>query len=530
MSTVRLLFLSFCIAFAGCAKAPVPAARPDPGTTLSIGWPYLSGGDPLNGIQQAIGLLSNEGLVLIARDGRAQPRLAQSWSESADGLTWIFQLRPNAFFHDGSRVDSAAVKASLTRTLSRAERDTYPGLLDIASIETPTADQLVIRMKAHSTLLLEDLIVSIDKRVPVEPASPEGSLATGVVKERKFGTGPYLISSSSPTSSTTPPEVVMKSFPSYYRGAPKIDRIVWKSYETARTAWAAMMRGEIDFLYDVAPEALEFTRNEGSVQDFSFLKNYVHGLIFNSRRPVFRDPKIRRALNYAIDRSAIMDQVFKGRGLAASTPMWPQHWANDVNLPNYTYDPARAVALLEAAGLGLNKSKTNPHLPPSRLRFTCIVPTNVVSFEPLALMVQRNLSQIGVDMQLEAASLDELNHRFILGDFDAVLLYAVAGNSAGRPYALWYSTSKQNYPGYQDEQVDQAFDLLRGAKSDDATREAFHQLQARFLEDPPAIFLAFTETTRAVSGRFQPGAPPGSDPFKTISEWRLANSGVKDTN
>src|SRR5437773_4035180 len=153
----------------------------------------------------------------------------------------------------------------------------------------------------------------------------------------------------------------MKSFPSYYRGAPKIDRIVWKSYTTARTAWAAMMRGEIDFLYDVAPDALEFTRNAGSVQDFYFLRNYVHGIVFNSRRPVFRDPRVRRALNYAVDRSTIMDRVFKGRGLAASTPMWPQHWANDVNLPNYTYDPARAVALLDAAGLGINKSQATPH-------------------------------------------------------------------------------------------------------------------------------------------------------------------------
>ncbi|HTM47456.1 MAG TPA: ABC transporter substrate-binding protein [Bryobacteraceae bacterium] len=527
MSKVRLLLLLVCIAFAGCSKAPAPEVRPHQGTTLSIGWPYLSGGDSLNGIQQAIGLLSYEGLVLIARDGRAQPRLAESWKESADGLTWVFQLRPNAFFHDGSRVDSAAVKASLTRTLSRAERDTYPGLLDIASLETPTPDQLVIRMKAHSTFLLEDLIVAIDKRVPVEPAAEEAPVS-GAVKERRFGTGPYVTSS---TSSTTPPEVVMQSFPSYYRGAPEIDRIVWKSYTTARTAWAAMMRGEIDFLYDVAPDALEFTKNEGSVQDFSFLKNYVHGAVFNSRRPVFRDPRVRRALNYAVDRSAIMDQVFKGHGLPASTPMWPQHWANDVNLPNYTYDPARAVALLEAAGLRINKSQGNPNLPPSRLRFTCILPTNIVSFEPLALMVQRNLSQIGVDMQLETLPLEELNRRVIAGEFDAVLLYAVAGNSAGRPYALWYSDSKQNYPGYQDEEVDQAFDRLRKATDDDATREAFHDLQARFLDDPPAIFLAFTETTRAVNRRFEPGVPPDTDPFKTISEWRLAGTpGPRDSN
>ena len=120
MFTVRLLLLSACIAFPGCSKAPAAEVRSDQSTTLAIGLPLISQ-DSLNGVQQVIGLLSYEGLVLIARDGRPQPRLAQSWTESQDGLTWVFQLRPNAFFHDGTRVDSAAVKASLTRTLSRAE-------------------------------------------------------------------------------------------------------------------------------------------------------------------------------------------------------------------------------------------------------------------------------------------------------------------------------------------------------------------------------------------------------------------------
>ena len=78
-----------------------------------------------------------------------------------------------------------------------------------------------------------------------------------------------------------------------------------------------MMRGEIDFLYEVSPDALDFMRDEASVEDFSFLRNYVNGVVFNSRRPFFQDPRVRRALNYAIDRSAIIDQVFKGHGLPA---------------------------------------------------------------------------------------------------------------------------------------------------------------------------------------------------------------------
>ena len=289
------------------------------------------------------------------------------------------------------------------------------------------------------------------------------------------------------------------------------------------------MRGEIDFLYEVAPDALDFMRDEASIEDFSFLRNYVHGVVFNSRRPFFRDPRVRRALNYAVDRSVIIDQVFKGRGIPASTPTWPQHWAYDTSLPTYNYDPARATALLDAAGLKAD-SRQAPDRPPARFRFTCIFPISPL-WERMALIVQRNLSQIRVDMQFEAVALDEFNQRVLAGNFDAILADLIVGNSAGRPYVFWHSSSKQNAPGYHNVLVDKAFDRLREASDDDATRAAFHDLQASMLDDPPAVFLAFGETTRAVSRRFQPVTPPGGDVFRTIPEWRLAdNTGGPRTN
>src|SRR5262245_17407920 len=131
----------------GCSRPSANAeARPAGPITLTIGLPFISGQGSLNGIQQATPLLSNEGLVLIGRDGRAQPRLAESWIESSDGLSWTVQLRPHALFHDGSPVDAAAVKASLERTLAGPGRAFSPALLDIVSIETPAPTQVVIRL------------------------------------------------------------------------------------------------------------------------------------------------------------------------------------------------------------------------------------------------------------------------------------------------------------------------------------------------------------------------------------------------
>src|SRR5260221_3687458 len=334
MSVVRPFALSLVITFSACSHTPVvPVRSSNEPVTLTLGFPFIAGQDSLNGIQAASRLISLEGLVTISRDGRPQPRLAQSWIESADGLTWTIQLRPKSVFHDGSPADSAAVRASLERTLTSPASEFSAGLLDIVALETPTPDQLVLRLKTRPAFLLDDLTVSITK------AGANG---------RPIGTGPYL------TDSTTPTEVVMKAFPAYYRGVPNIDRIVWKSYSTARPSWAAMLRCEIDFLYEVSPDALDFMKDETSIEDFSFLRNYVYGVVFNSRREIFKDSRVRRALNYAIDRSGIIEQAFKGHGIPAYTPTWPQHWAYDSNLPNYSYDPARAAALLDGAGLQPN--------------------------------------------------------------------------------------------------------------------------------------------------------------------------------
>lgn len=498
MSATQVLTLFVCLGLSACSGAattPVrSAAEP---VILTIGWPFISGQDPLNGIRQATGLISYEGLVLISRDGRPQPRLAANWTESEDGLSWTIQLRPNAVFHDGSPVESAAVKASLMRTLASPARDFSAGLLGIVSIETPRPDQILIKLKTRSAFLLDDLTVAITK-----PGS-DGA---------RVGTGPYV------TSSVSQTEVAMKAFHSYYRGAPQIDRIIWKSYSTARASWAAMMRGEIDFLYEVAPDALEFTRGETSVEDFPFLRNYVHGMIFNSNRPLFQDTRVKRALNFAIDRSAIVEQVFKSRGVPAYTPTWPQHWAYDVTLPTYSHDPVRAAALLDASGLTVQRTRSDGR--PSRFRFTCILPTSPL-WERMSLMVQRNLSQIGVDMQIEAVALDEFNRRIGIGNFDAVLMDLLVGNATSRPYFFWYSTSKENAWGYRNTHVDRSLDRLRYAENDDATRDAFRDLQSEMLTDPPGLFLAFGERTRAVSRRFAPVVPAGGDVFRTIAEWRL---------
>ena len=497
-SGIACLLAIVFLAGSGCTSSnTVAQAVPSGPVTLSIGLPVQTGAAPLHGATQAARLVTLEGLSYLARDGRPHPRLAQSWTESSDGLTWTIRLRPNAFFHDGSPVDAQSVKASLERSRNSADRDLSPGLADIVAIETPTPHEVLIRVQNRSTFLLDDLGVPITKR----------NAAGGAI-----GTGPFV------TTSTSDGEVVMTAVSNYYRGRPKADRVTLKSYPTVRTAWAAMMRGEVDFLYEVGPEVVEFVQGESSLTVFRFLRNYAYGVILNSSHREFANPEVRRALNYAIDRPALVRRAFREHGVAATGPGWPEHWAFDAGVTSLSYDPVRAVALLDSAKISVSASDVGA---PSRFRFTCLLPENFALWERIGLLVQRNLAQVGVDMQLQAIPVGEFNRRIGAGDFDAVLTDFIVGNSPTRPYFFWHSKSRLNTWRYNNPKVDDALDRIRHASNETEYRDAFRDFQLHTLDDPPAIFLALGETSRAVSKRFRVIAPPGTDIFPTIADWQL---------
>lgn len=501
----RAALVSFLLILSACAPALPVTGESSQSVTLTIGLPLQAGPDPLRGVTQAARLISREGLTLPNRTGRVQPRLAESWIESADGLTWRFKLRANALFHDRSPVNSEAVKTSLERSLA-ADIDQYPGLSDIVSVEASTPSEVVVHLRARSTFLLDDLGVSILKIRANQPA---------------IAAGPYV------PLTTSENELTLGAFHGYYRGKPEIDRVVLRAYPTARTAWAAMMRGEIDFLYEVGPEALEFIKNESSVNVFPFLRPYLFGLLLNSRSPELSDWRIRRALNYAVNRAEIVGMALHGHGTEATNAAWPQHWAYDSAGPQLAYDPSRAVALLDEAKLPSRRPSAGI---PSRLTFSCLIPENFTLWERLALHVQRDLADTGVDMQLEKVTVNEFNARIGARAFDAVLTEFVAGNSPSRPFTFWYSQAKGNLFGYANPKMDAALDGIRRAANESAYRDAFRQFQTESVDDPPALFLAFGETARAVSKRFDVVAPAGSDILPTIADWRLAAVAARASN
>jgi peptide/nickel transport system substrate-binding protein len=499
-----------CCPFSACnTKSEQLSASQQGKVALRIGFPQSTGQeDPLRGIRQAASQLSTEGLVGNNREGRATPRLAASWSPSPDGRRWAFRLRANAKFHDGSPVDAASVKHSLDDSLANlSDRRLVPGLDDIVSIEASGRQELIVTLRNRSTFFLDDLSIPISKRGRDSKA---------------VGTGPFVIKTSSPEST------IMSTFPDHYLGTPRVEEIVWKPYPALRTAWAGMMRGEVDFLYEVGQDTVEFVQGESSVNTFTFLRPYVFGVVFNSARQPFKDRQVRRALNFAIDRQAVVDQALKGRGIVAHTPVWPEHWAYDQTIPGYSYDQLRAGAILDESNRRLNSSQSKAGSP-ARFRFTCLLIENLAHWERMALVVQKQLFEIGVDMRLEAVPATVFNARVARGEFEALFLELVSGRSIGKSYFFWHSAGALNSFGYRSDGVDEAWDAIRGAPDDDVYRNSVSLLQRRLVADPPAIFLAWGQTARAVSKRFEVPTQVGSDILASLGSWSPARATTQGT-
>jgi ABC-type transport system substrate-binding protein len=137
----------------------------------------------------------------------------------------------------------------------------------------------------------------------------------------------------------------------------------------------------------------------------------------------------------------------------------------------------------------------------------------------MALIVQKQLFEIGVDMRLETLPATVFNERVARGEFDALFLELISGRSMSKPYIFWHSAGALNSFGYRNDDVDDALNAIRTAPDDDTYRQSVSRFQRSVQGDPPAIFLAWGQTTRAVSSRFEVPVAPNNDILTSVSSW-----------
>jgi len=490
---VVTLFLSV-VGAPGCSK---PATdQPAVPVTLHIGIALPKTSDVAAGVQNFVGNLLSEQLIGMGWDGRPVGRLASDWTWEDDGLTLKILLRENLKFHDGTPIDSAFVK----KGLEQLRRSASPSVSyrSITGIEAVGSDVLKIRLSRPEALLVADL----------------ANFLLSHPTNRDVGVGPFRLIERTP-------RVRLAAFDDYYRGRPQIDFVEVADYDEQRTSWAALMRGEIDAVHEITPGAIDFVEAEGqtNVRTFPFIRPYYIQLVFNVRHPVLKNPLVRQALSYAVDRQGIIDGGLNRQGTAAEGPLWPSHWAYSTARKSYTHNTEAATLRLDAAGLRVKPVREAGRMP-SRFRFRCLTVAKVERYEKIALILQKQLYDIGVDMEIEPVPLQQLGERIGKGDFDAILAERTSGRSLSWTYLTFHSS--MNPAGYSA--ADEVLDRLRRTTSDSEIRTAVSDLQQVFHDDPPAIFIAWPKVARVVSAKFEVPLESGRDVMSSIWQWKLAES------
>lgn len=491
------VFFSLLVLSAGCA-ASGEQSTPRPNIlTIGVSEGVVAGTDL--GLQDLVRALSVEGLTQLSTDGRALPRLAESWTWENEGLGLRIQLRPGVTFHDGTPLTASLAAKLVTEAVGRpANQRMYTALRDITAVRADGDRAIVVELKRPSAFLPEDLELPIT-------LGPE-----------RIGTGAYRVAKREPS------EISMQRFDHYYGGTPKIEGVTIKAFGLLRTAWASLLRGDVDLVTDVPPDAVQFVQND-EVEVISYSRRYQYLVAFNSSHAPFNVPVVRRALNYAVDRKELLQDVLQGHGVASTGPLWSKHWAYDHSLTPYSFDSALAQSLLEGAGF---RSEKHAGRPDSRLRFTCMIPANFSLVERVGLEVQKQLYGVGVDMQFDVVPIEEFNERIGTGRFEAILIDMVSGPSFDRSYLFWASTRQfkgLNVFGYENAEAERLFGVLRQSTNEAAIRSATSNLQRVLLEDPPALFLAWNERSRAVRRDFQVVREPDRDPLFSIWRWPAAD-------
>lgn len=329
-------------------------------------------------IPQALLYNVYETLLKIDDHGNLQPLLASEWVVSPDGLRYTFKLRPEAKFSTGAAVDAGAVVTSVQRVINDAS--VLPVLKSqmsvVDSVRAVDATTVEFVLKHPSNFWLYSMAQTAG--IIYEPSSL-ADLAT-----KPVGSGPFVFSDWAKSDSVT-----LKRNNDYWGTKSRLAGVTFKYYADPNALNAAMLSGGLDVLSNVAaPQALD----QFNDSRFTVLQGTTTGEIvlgYNHQTPALKDLRVRQAINYAIDRKALRDAVWAGKGLLIGSMVPPTDpWYEDLS-GAYPYDPAKARALLADAGIA-----------PGSLKLRLRVPTLPYA-TPAATYIASQLAQVGIQAQVD---------------------------------------------------------------------------------------------------------------------------------
>ena len=301
-----------------------------------------------------------------------EPDLATSWSTSPDGLVWTFKLRSGVTFHDGTPFNAEAVKFNIDRWADstnpyRPKGGTFEAWDDFVAdtykeSRAVDAGTVQITLKTPNAPLLFAL-----SAISFGFASPQSIKQYGGegVTQHPVGTGPFKF-----VEWVRDDHITMDANPSFFRkGLPKVQRVVFRVIKDNSARFLALKAGEVHLMELPNPDDVKTAQGDPNLKVVLRPAFNSGWLRFNMNLPLFQDRRVREAVAVAINRQAIVQQLYGGYGEVAEQMLPPIMWGRSPNVKGYPFDPARAKQLLAEAGHPNGLSFDFWYMPISRTYF-----------------------------------------------------------------------------------------------------------------------------------------------------------------
>jgi peptide/nickel transport system substrate-binding protein len=418
--------------------------------------------------------------------GKIVPALAERWEVSADAKTYTFMLRSGVTFHKGQKLTAQDVKYSFDRILDAATGATLRGNLQGMTIAVVDDHTVRITLAEPDTGFLN--LVALPEAAIVSEAWMKGNPN---VKAEANGTGPFVLAEYEPKV-----RALVKRNPNYFvKDQPRLDQVVFRMISNGDARVNALRTGATDMIEFVPWKDIDMLKQQPGIEVQTAGGAFMN-LWLNSNKPPFNNPKVRQALNYAVDREAISKAAYFGHGTplagppnAGDTPFFNEDLAKA-----YTYDPAKAKALMAEAGLA-NGFETE-----------MVVFQGLSIYTTTAQILQSNLKDIGINTKIKLSEWANVVEAKDKGQYE-LMIWGVSVKLPGPDAYSYYFSSDSTYwakpIGYVDRDLDRILRQARSTVDVGARKALYRSAEERIVQTSPWVFINWRDQAQAYRSKIK---------------------------
>jgi len=429
---------------------------------------------------QVILMLYNR-LIKFDDEMRIVPDLAESWSLGEDSLTWTFHLRKGVRFHDGRPLDARAVRENFERVLDPEQNHKRLSLFEAIDRVEEIDDHTVRIVTKYPFGAFEPTLAHVSAAIVSPAVAEKYGKEFGSSAEATSGTGPYRV-----VRWKKDLEIVLERNDDYWGTKGRIERILYRPIPEASSRVIALESGDVDAISHIPSADLGRLEHRSGVTLIKKVSNGAQQFRFHCKRKPFDDPRVRRAVSYAVDRPAIIQNLVPDLALPSTGPL-TRIMRGRADLGPFPYDPEKATKLLAEAGYSKGFKTTITTTPRYNLGVE------------IAEVVAAQLKKVGIEAGIEVLEWGTIRQYWSgLKPEDCPLEIFImgAGASSGdadwglRPIFMTHPTNENNYGFYSNKEFDDL--VLKAMRETDSEKR--NQLYRRaqeivYFEDPGAIWL-----------------------------------------